>query len=87
VSSRLDRIEAVLEGWCDADWMPTWKDDKFIPQLLALVNVAKAAGPLFTLAAVAHEGDPWYAENEGLDAEKILADAREALAALHKEPA
>jgi hypothetical protein len=31
VSSPLDRIEAVLEGWKDSDWMPTWKEDEFIP--------------------------------------------------------
>jgi hypothetical protein len=50
------------------------------------VNVAKAAVPLFTLAAVAHEGDPWYAEQEGLDGEKILDDAQKTLAALGLHP-
>lgn len=31
------------------------------------------------LAAVAHNGDPWYAENEGMDASAIFKQAREAL--------
>jgi hypothetical protein len=31
------------------------------------------------LASVAHEGDPWYAENAGIDAEAVLAEARRVL--------
>jgi hypothetical protein len=31
------------------------------------------------LAAVAHESDPWYAEDAGIDAEAVLARARAAL--------
>lgn len=31
------------------------------------------------LAAVADNGDPWYAEHEGLDAAAIFAEARAAL--------
>jgi hypothetical protein len=32
------------------------------------------------LAAVAHNGDPWYAEHEGVDAAAIFEQAKQALA-------
>jgi hypothetical protein len=55
----------------------------FVPfPLDELVAVAEAARPLCDLAGVAHNGDPWYAEHEGLDGDEILRHAGDALAAL-----
>jgi hypothetical protein len=39
-----------------------------------------ALGAVFELAAVSWEGDPWYAEEAGIDGEAVLAQGRKALA-------
>jgi hypothetical protein len=45
-----------------------------------LERVTAALQAVFTVAAISHEGDPWYCEHEGVDAEAAFALARAALA-------
>ena len=44
-----------------------------------LQRLEEALRNMRTLAAVADGGDPWYAEEEGLDSAAIFAEARVAL--------
>lgn len=44
-----------------------------------LVRLEAALRSMRELAAVAHNGDPWYAENEGIEVGPIFEQAREAL--------
>lgn len=46
-------------------------------------GLRRALEAVFEVAAVANEGDPWYCEHEGIDAEAAFKLAREAL----QEPA
>ena len=51
------------------------------PDLASLLADAMEALEAMTeLAAVAHNGDPWYAEHEGLDASAIFQERRDFLA-------
>lgn len=44
-----------------------------------IIELVEALQDTRRLAAVSHEGDPWYASNEGIDAEAIFERARTAL--------
>jgi len=44
-----------------------------------LTNALAALRDMRTLASVSVEGDPWYAEQAGLDAESIFAQADDVL--------
>ena len=50
-----------------------------------LGRAVEALKEVLDLAAVAHYGDPWYAEHEGIDAESVLAKGRAVLAEQEKE--
>jgi hypothetical protein len=61
------------------DQPAAWSQDQ-VENLLAENDGLRAAlRSMRVLAGVAHNGDPWYAENEGLDACAIFKQAREAL--------
>ena len=53
------------------------------PDLVRLcAELGEALKAIGEVAFVAHEGDPWYAEHEGIDAEIAFAKYRAALAKL-----
>jgi hypothetical protein len=53
--------------------------------LAAVKLLVQAHRRLFSFAAVSWEGDPWYAESEGLNGEAILAESRDALAPFEED--
>lgn len=63
-----DAVSAV-QMMLAAGWRPPSEADALKAALTAMRE----------LASVSYDGDPWYAEHEGLDAAAIFAQAAEAL--------
>lgn len=71
-------IRRALQGHED----PSERHFRALDALVADNERLRAAlREVLDLAGVAHNGDPWYAEHEGLDGEAILRRGAEALAA------
>ncbi len=75
----LDSLETLLFGDC---FRRSWDemDDQAQKVVAENQRLRDALITMRTLALCANEGDPWYAENEGIDSEAIFKQAREALA-------
>lgn len=75
-------VEAIRQRWAGMQMSsprhdPCTRDINDL--LVALEQLRRALEAVFEVAAVANEGDPWYCENEGIDAEAAFVLARAAL--------
>jgi hypothetical protein len=57
----------------------------FVALLDTRMELSYALARALTLASVANEGDPWFAEDAGIDAEDVLRTGRALLARLRSE--
>lgn len=70
--------EFMPEGFRDDDGV--WHDGPHRIEFdEALAEIEDAFKRVFLLARVANEGDPWFAEHEGVDAAAIYDQARKVL--------